>query len=161
MKSLFVSAFLLLGTVCASRAQVSTTKPLPDTDNPAPDFSATSADKAALPDFLGDALPEPHANASFSAPRLSTALVAEPAPAKPAPRPEPEPRPKAKRAETAKPEQPKTEQPKPGGPKGQLYNLAKDLEQKNNVWLQHPEIVGRLHDLLEQYKKDGHSRPTK
>ena len=93
MKSLVVSAFLLLGTVCASPAQVSRTNPLPDTDNPAPDFSATSAGKATLPDFLAaaDSFAEPRADSSFSAPGLSTALVAEPAPATPA-RPSPTPR---------------------------------------------------------------------
>ena len=93
MKSLFVSAFLLLGTVCASRAQVSRTNPLPDIDSPAPDFSATSAGKATLPDFLAaaDSFSEPRANLSFSALPLSTALVAEPAPATPA-RPSPNPR---------------------------------------------------------------------
>ena len=35
MKSLFVSAFLLLGATCASQAQVSPTKPLSDPDNAA------------------------------------------------------------------------------------------------------------------------------
>src|SRR5207253_5625378 len=77
MKSLFVSAFLLLGTVCASQAQVGTTKPLSNTDNPGPDFSATSAGKVTLPDSpaAADSFAEPRANSSFSAPRLGTALL--------------------------------------------------------------------------------------
>ncbi|OLB30743.1 MAG: hypothetical protein DMG41_19380 [Acidobacteria bacterium] len=93
MKSLFVSAFLLLGTVCASQAQVGTTKPLSNTDNPGPDFSATSAGKVTLPDSpaAADSFAEPRANSSFSAPRLGTALLAEPAPATPA-APSPNPR---------------------------------------------------------------------
>src|SRR5437016_883135 len=93
MKSLFVSAFLLLGTVCASQAQVGTTKPLSNTDNPGPDFSATSAGKVTLPDSpaAADSFAEPRANSSFSAPRLGTAFLAEPAPATPA-APSPNPR---------------------------------------------------------------------
>ena len=95
MKSLFVSAFLLLGAVCASPAQVITAKPVPDTDNVAPDFSAASAAKDTLPDFLAVADPfaQPRANSAplFSAPSLSTTLFAEPAAAKPA-APAPNPR---------------------------------------------------------------------
>src|SRR5207302_9928152 len=93
MKSLFVSAFLLLGTVCASQAQVGTTKPLSNTDNPGPDFSATSAGKGTLPDSpaAADSFAEPRANSSFSAPLLGTALLAEPSPATPA-SPPPNPR---------------------------------------------------------------------
>ena len=88
MKSLFVSAFLLLGAVCASRAQVRATNPSPDTDNAAPDFAATSAAKVTLPDFLPTADPfaQPRANSApaFSAPNLGTTLLAEPAAAEPA-----------------------------------------------------------------------------
>jgi len=93
MKSLFVSAFLLLGATCASQAQVSPTKPLSDPDNAAPDFSASSAEKVTLPDFLAatDSFAELLANSSFSAPHLGRALLAEPAPAKPA-APSPNPR---------------------------------------------------------------------
>ncbi len=53
---------------------------------------------------------------------------------------------------------PKTYKPKPGEPKGQLYNLQDDLAETNNLWHKHPEIVKRLTDLLEKYKKQGHSR---
>ena len=95
MKSLFVSAFLLLGAVGASPAQVSTTTPAPDTDNAASDFAATSAATVTLPDFLAAADPfaEPHANRAlpFSAPNLGTTLLAEPAAARPA-APSPDPR---------------------------------------------------------------------
>lgn len=95
MKSLLVSAFLLLGSACASQAQVGTTEPVRDTDNVAPDFSATSAAKLTLPDFL--AVPDPFAQPRASsapllwAPNLGTTLLAEPAAAKPA-APSPSPR---------------------------------------------------------------------
>jgi len=50
--------------------------------------------------------------------------------------------------------------PKPGEPKGQLYDLDKDPAESNNVWAEHPAIVQRLTNLLEKYKKQGHSRRT-
>jgi len=53
---------------------------------------------------------------------------------------------------------PKNYKPKPGEPEGQLYNLEDDHAEANNLWAQHPEIVQRLTDLLEKYKKQGHSR---
>ena len=95
MKSLFVSAFLLLGAVSRSQAQVITEKPVPDTDNVAPDFSATSAAKLTLPEFHaeGDPFSQPRTNSAplISVPSLSTTLPAEPAAAKPA-APSPDPR---------------------------------------------------------------------
>jgi arylsulfatase A-like enzyme len=48
--------------------------------------------------------------------------------------------------------------PKPGSP-GQLYNLADDPYEKNDLWDQRPQIVKRLTKLLEKYKKQGYSRP--
>ena len=52
---------------------------------------------------------------------------------------------------------PHTEKPKPGGPKGQLYNLAKDPAESENVYNKEPEVVKRLTVLLKQYKRQGHS----
>jgi len=52
---------------------------------------------------------------------------------------------------------PRTEKPMPDGPKGQLYNLAKDPEEKENLYLKEPDVVKRLSALLEKIKKDGHS----
>ena len=49
--------------------------------------------------------------------------------------------------------------PKPGEAKGQLYNLAEDPAETKNLWLQRPEIVTRLTDLLEKYKREGRSQP--
>jgi arylsulfatase A len=47
--------------------------------------------------------------------------------------------------------------PEPGNP-GQLYNLADDLQEKNDLWDKHLEIVQELTKLLEKYKQQGHSR---
>jgi arylsulfatase A-like enzyme len=53
---------------------------------------------------------------------------------------------------------PKREDPKPGGPQGQLYNLATDPAETTNLYLKHPDIVARLTALLERYKEVGRSR---
>ena len=54
---------------------------------------------------------------------------------------------------------PKDVKPEPGGPRGQLYNLDDDPEEQHNLWLEKPDVVKRLTDLLEKYKADGRSRP--
>jgi arylsulfatase A-like enzyme len=54
---------------------------------------------------------------------------------------------------------PKNVKPMEGGPKGQLYNLAADPEERDNLWLKKPEIVKRLTALLERYQTEGRSRP--
>jgi arylsulfatase A-like enzyme len=46
--------------------------------------------------------------------------------------------------------------PEPSSP-GQLYNLANDPYEKNDLWAKRPEIVRRLKKLLDRYKKQGHS----
>ena len=90
MKSLCLCALLLLGSVGVAQAQVEAPKPIFDADNAAPDFSATSAAKATLPDLL--AVTDSLVWAGItSAPPLSTALPAEPASADPA-TPSPKPR---------------------------------------------------------------------
>ncbi|UCG48862.1 MAG: arylsulfatase [Phycisphaerales bacterium] len=53
---------------------------------------------------------------------------------------------------------PRVIKPKPGEPEGQLYNLAEDLGETNNLWKQQPEIVRQLTELLEKYRSQGHSR---
>jgi arylsulfatase A-like enzyme len=50
----------------------------------------------------------------------------------------------------------KTKGAAPPGP--QLFNLAEDLGEQNNVAAQHPDIVERLTRLLEKYKTAGRSR---
>ncbi len=89
MKSVCVCALLLFARVSMAQAQVEPVKPVFDTDNAAPDFSATSAAKAALPELL--AVTDSLARGGLtSTPHLSTALRAEPAYADPsAPSPKP------------------------------------------------------------------------
>jgi arylsulfatase A len=48
--------------------------------------------------------------------------------------------------------------PKPGTP-GQLYNLADDPYEQNDLWEKKPEIVERLTALLNKYKNEGRSAP--
>ena len=55
--------------------------------------------------------------------------------------------------------EPKFYQPKPGEPEGELYHVLADPEEKNNLFLQRPEIARQLKALLEKYKADGRSRP--
>ena len=55
---------------------------------------------------------------------------------------------------------PRTQEPVPGGPQGQLYNLASDPHEEKNLWLEKPDVVARLTALLEKYKKEGRSRPA-
>ena len=57
--------------------------------------------------------------------------------------------------------EPKHIEPKPGEPKGQLYNLQEDIAEENNLWIGRPDVVQRLTELLEKYKKQGHSRELK
>jgi arylsulfatase A len=48
-------------------------------------------------------------------------------------------------------------EPDPSLPRGQLYNLAKDRDQAENVYGNHPEIVQRLTDVLIEYRAKGRS----
>ena len=50
-------------------------------------------------------------------------------------------------------------EPEPGGPEGQLYNLEDDLDETNNLWLDYPDVVNRLQSILEDYDRNGRSRP--
>ncbi|MFH5834310.1 arylsulfatase [Halalkalibaculum sp. DA384] len=50
--------------------------------------------------------------------------------------------------------------PEPGGPEGQLYNLEEDPDETNNLWLNHPDVVNRLKRLLQDYDREGGSRPA-
>jgi arylsulfatase A-like enzyme len=45
-----------------------------------------------------------------------------------------------------------------GEPLGQLYNLADDPAETNNLYDQHPEIVAELTALLERARRDGRTR---
>ena len=54
--------------------------------------------------------------------------------------------------------QPKKIEPKEGEPIGQLYNLQVDPAETNSLYLQRPEVVKRLSELLDKYRNQGHSR---
>jgi arylsulfatase A len=49
--------------------------------------------------------------------------------------------------------------PAPGGPKGQLYDLAADPREEHNLYQERADIVGRLSKLLEQFQRQGYTRP--
>jgi arylsulfatase A-like enzyme len=53
---------------------------------------------------------------------------------------------------------PVTMEPTPGGPEGQLYDLASDPAETNDVYLKHPDVVARLTALLDRYRNQGYSR---
>ncbi|MBI9017863.1 MAG: sulfatase-like hydrolase/transferase [Phycisphaerae bacterium] len=53
---------------------------------------------------------------------------------------------------------PSSIKPTADGPKGQLYNLANDLQEKENLWLKRPEKVMELSAILEQAKSQGYTR---
>ena len=55
--------------------------------------------------------------------------------------------------------EPKNVEPTPGGPQGQLYNLAEDPGETRNRWLDEPATVERLTRLLTAYQQQGRSRP--
>ena len=54
---------------------------------------------------------------------------------------------------------PRTVEPALGGPKGQLYDLAKDPAELNNLYQKRPDVVDSLATLLGKYKTQGHTRP--
>ena len=49
--------------------------------------------------------------------------------------------------------------PEPGGPTGQLYNLADDPGETKNLFAEKPEIVARLKALLTKYQTETRSAP--
>ncbi len=49
--------------------------------------------------------------------------------------------------------------PQPGEPVGELFNLANDPSETNNLYDRYPDLVKSLTDLLEKYKRQGYSRP--
>jgi arylsulfatase A-like enzyme len=42
---------------------------------------------------------------------------------------------------------------------GELFDLRRDLSQRRNLYAEQPEVVHRLKELLEKYKRDGRSTP--
>ena len=54
---------------------------------------------------------------------------------------------------------PRIEEPEPDGPVGQLYNLADDPGETENLYLDRPEIVEQLSELLTEYQQQEYSNP--
>jgi arylsulfatase A-like enzyme len=52
---------------------------------------------------------------------------------------------------------PKELDPSPGGPEGQLYNLAEDPQETTNLWSEEPAVVERLSKLLNTWREEGRS----
>ena len=55
--------------------------------------------------------------------------------------------------------QPQRMEPKPGGPEGQLYNIARDPAEKDDLYSKEPAQVARLKSLLAQSQEKGRTRP--
>lgn len=55
---------------------------------------------------------------------------------------------------------PRDVEPSAGGPQGQLYNLSKDLGEQHNLWLERPDVVERLSELLSVQQDSGRTRPA-
>jgi hypothetical protein len=49
--------------------------------------------------------------------------------------------------------------PVAGGPTGQLYNLADDLGETNNLYLERPDIVAKIEAELARIQNANRSRP--
>jgi arylsulfatase A-like enzyme len=43
---------------------------------------------------------------------------------------------------------------------GELYDLRQDLAERTNLYAERPEVVAKLKDLLEKYKREGRSAPS-
>ncbi|MDO7172363.1 sulfatase family protein [Mariniflexile sp. AS56] len=56
--------------------------------------------------------------------------------------------------------QPKRMEPNNGEAAGTLYNLDTDIQEENNVYSEHPEVVKELSLLLEQYRNQGYSNKS-
>lgn len=55
--------------------------------------------------------------------------------------------------------EPRRLEPEPGGPRGQLYDLAADPGETRDLWLERPEVVERLEAKLARIRSEGRSRP--
>lgn len=54
--------------------------------------------------------------------------------------------------------QPRFIEPGPGEPIGQLYNLREDPQETQNLYMENPEVVEELTNLLNTYRDQGRSR---
>lgn len=53
---------------------------------------------------------------------------------------------------------PRRVQPEAGGPTGQLYNLAEDLDESHNLFAERPQIVAQLRAELKRVRDSGRTR---
>lgn len=49
--------------------------------------------------------------------------------------------------------------PVPDGPQGQLYRMDEDLAEQRNLWLERPDVVRQMADMLFRIQQEGRSRP--
>ncbi|MDE2679787.1 MAG: arylsulfatase [Verrucomicrobiota bacterium] len=54
---------------------------------------------------------------------------------------------------------PRRVQPVPKGPRGQLYNLAEDIGEAKNLWLDEPGLVESFENQIAKQKASGRTRP--
>jgi len=54
---------------------------------------------------------------------------------------------------------PRREKPAIKGPRGQLYNLAEDIAETKNLWLDEPELVESFEKQIAKQKASGRTRP--
>jgi arylsulfatase A len=54
--------------------------------------------------------------------------------------------------------EPRRYTPLEGEPEGQLFNIEDDVRETNNLWKSRPDIVQRLHNILDRYQREGRSR---
>jgi len=50
--------------------------------------------------------------------------------------------------------------PQPGGPQGQLFDIIADPNEREDIYLKHPDQVARLTKLLNELRDQGRTRPA-
>jgi arylsulfatase A len=59
---------------------------------------------------------------------------------------------------SVKPPEPRRIAAKSGEPEGQLFHIARDPAETNDVYAEHPEVVARLTALLRKYQSADRTR---
>ena len=54
---------------------------------------------------------------------------------------------------------PRSEDPQPGGPEGQLYDMADDWRETTDLWCERPEVVRELTVAMTAHRERGRTRP--
>ena len=55
---------------------------------------------------------------------------------------------------------PRKADPEPGGPRGQLYDMAEDWRETRNLWLDKPDVVKDLTDMMVESYESERTRPV-